>query len=134
MDAMTDETDAIRRTYDEYFQVFQTLRAEAVASFCQVPCLALAPQGVTVMTTAEEVRALFRTMRTALQARGYARSEHGDLQVRRLSDQMALVSTNVVRYATDGKELERFGATYVFRRTDDGWKIAVITIHDPGAV
>ena len=132
--AMPDETDAIRRTYDEYFQVFQTLRPEAVASFYHVPCMALSPQGVSVMTTSEEVRALFRTMRTALQARHYARSERGDLQVKLLSDQTALVSTRVVRYATDGKELEQFGATYLFRRTEGGWKIAVITIHDPGAV
>ena len=158
---MTDE--AIRRAFEEYFQVFQTLRPEAVASFYHVPSLALSPQGVTVMTTSEEVRAMFRTMRTALQARAYARSEHGDLQVKRLSDQAALVSTNVVRYAMDGRQLERFGATYIFRKTgrlvltpslreaiqklpltaveqadvleqevDAGWKIAVITIHDPG--
>ena len=113
---MTDEKDAIRRAYDEYFQVFQTLRPEAVASYYHVPCMALSPQGVTVMTTSEEVRALFRTMRTALQARDYARSERGDLQVRLLGDQTALVSTSVVRYATDGTELERFGATYILRK------------------
>ena len=131
---MTDDTEAIRRTYDEYFQVFQTLRPEAVASFYNVPCLALSPQGVTVMSTSEEVRALFRTMRTALQARDYARSERGELHVSRLSDQIALVSTSVVRYAKDGRELERFGATYLFRRMDAAWKIAVITIHDPDRV
>ena len=128
---MPDETDAIRRTYDEYFQVFQTLRPEAVATFYHVPCMALSPQGVVVMTTTEEVRALFRTMRTTLQERRYGRSEYRGLQVKLLSDQTALVSTRVVRYATDGKELEQFGATYILRKTDDGWKIAVITIHDP---
>jgi arsenate reductase len=132
--AMPDETDAIGRAYAEYFQVFQTLRPEAVASFYHVPCMALSPQGVAVMTTLEEVRAFFRTMRTALQARHYARSERGELQVRLLSNQTALVSTRVVRYATDGKELEQFGATYLFRKTEAGWKIAVITIHDPGTV
>jgi ketosteroid isomerase-like protein len=132
--AMPDETDAIRRTFTEYFQVFQTLRPEAVASFYHVPCLALSPQGVTVMTTSEEVRALFRTMRTALQARHYARSERGDLQVKVLSGQTALVSTRVARYATDGKELEQFGATYLLRKTDAGWKIAVLTIHDASSV
>ena len=41
---MTDETEAIQRTYDEYFKVFQTLRPEAVASFYNVPCLALSPR------------------------------------------------------------------------------------------
>ena len=129
--AMPDEVEAIGRAYAEYFQVFQTLRPEAVASFYHVPCMALSPQGVTVMTTSEEVRAFFRAMRTALQARHYARSERGDLRVRPLSAQTALVSTRVVRYATDGKELEQFGATYLFRKTAAGWKIAVITIHDP---
>ena len=132
--AMSDETDAIGRTYDEYFQVFQTLRPEAVASFYHVPCMAISPQGVAVMTTSEEVRAFFRTMRTALQARHYERSERGKLQVRLLSGQTALLSTRVVRYATGGKELEQFGATYLFRKTEGGWKIAVITIHDPGTV
>jgi ketosteroid isomerase-like protein len=132
--AMRDETDAIGRTYAEYFQVFQTLRPEAVASFYHVPCMALSPQGVTVMTTSEEVRAFFRTMRTALQARHYARSERGDLRVKLLSDQTALASTRVVRYATGGAELEQFGATYLFRKTDAGWKIVVITIHDANAV
>ncbi|HEU0093744.1 MAG TPA: hypothetical protein VFS78_16655, partial [Vicinamibacteria bacterium] len=39
-----DDADAIRRTYSEYFQVFQTLRPEAVASFYHVPCMALSPQ------------------------------------------------------------------------------------------
>jgi hypothetical protein len=116
MDAMTDVRDAIRRTYDEYFKVFQTLRPEAVASYYHVPSMALSPQGVTVMTTSEEVRALFRTMRTALQARDYARSERGDLQVTLLSDQTALVSTSVVRYATDGTQIERFGVTYILRQ------------------
>jgi len=132
--AMPDETAAIRRTYTEYFQVFQTLRPEAVASFYHVPCMALSPQGVTVMTTSEEVRAFFRTMRTALQARHYARSERGALEVKLLSDQTALVSTRVKRYATDGKELEQFGATYLVRKTDAGWKIVVTTIHDAGPV
>jgi hypothetical protein len=54
--------------------------------------------------------------------------------VERLSAQAALLTTDVVRYAADGRELESFGATYNFRKTDDGWKIAVITIHDPTAV
>ena len=73
-------------------------------------------------------------MRTALQARHYARSERGDPQVKLLSAQTALVSTRVKRYATDGKELEQFGVTYLFRKTDAGWKIVVNTIHDASAV
>jgi len=49
---------------------------------------------------------LFRTMRTALQARDYARSERGDLQVTLLSDQTALVRTGKFRPdALDGIEL-----------------------------
>jgi hypothetical protein len=54
--------------------------------------------------------------------------------VKLLSAQTALVSTRVKRYATDGKELEQFGATYLFRKTDAGWKIAVITIHDASTI
>jgi len=39
-----------------------------------------------------------------------------------------------IRHKIDGQELERVAATYVLRRTNDGWKIAVLTVHDPSNV
>jgi ketosteroid isomerase-like protein len=39
-----------------------------------------------------------------------------------------------VRYKADGQELDRIGATGVLRKTNDGWKIAVLVGHDPSSV
>jgi len=62
------------------------------------------------------------------------RSEFMDLHVKQMSGNTALVSVSRVRYATDGRELERLGKTYTLRRTEGGWKIAVAMIHDPDTI
>jgi ketosteroid isomerase-like protein len=51
-----------------------------------------------------------------------------------MGEDIALLSVNRVRYRTDGQELERLGETYTFRKTADGWKIVVATMHDPDTV
>jgi hypothetical protein len=46
-----------------------------------------------------------------LKSRDYARSELLNLHVNRMSSNTALVAVSRIRYATDGRELERFGET-----------------------
>ena len=57
-----------------------------------------------------------------------------DLHVKQMSGNTALVSVSRVRYATDGRELERLGETYTLRKAEGGWKIAVAMIHDPETI
>ena len=57
-----------------------------------------------------------------------------DLHVRQMSGDTAFVSVSRVRYAADGRELERLGETYTLRRTERGWKIAVAMIHAPDTI
>ena len=54
--------------------------------------------------------------------------------VNQMSDNTALVTVSRIRYATDGRELERFGETYTLRKIEGDWKIAVAMIHDPDIV
>jgi hypothetical protein len=54
--------------------------------------------------------------------------------VKQLGANLAVLSAGVIRYRTDGALLERFGATYMFRKTDSGWKIATLAVHDADAV
>lgn len=131
---MARDDEAIVGMYGAYFRAFQTLDPEAVIPYYHVPCMLLAPQGVLVVATAAEARTLFAGMMKGLEARGYAKSESAGLRVTRLSDDTAVLSTRVVRLKADGDELERFGATYSLRRTDAGWKIVVLTVHDADAV
>jgi hypothetical protein len=42
-----------------------------------------------------------------------------------------MASLQFVRYRADEQELEHMGATYVLRKTSDGWKISVLMGHDP---
>jgi ketosteroid isomerase-like protein len=128
---MTENEEVITQTYTNYVQAFQTLNARAVHSYCHVPCMLISPQGVRVMTTSTEIEALFARLLEDLKARSYARSEVTDLYVRQMSETIAFLSVSRVRYKTDGQELERLGETYTFRKTPDGWKIVVATMHDP---
>ena len=128
---MTRDEAVITQTYTDYAHAFQTLNPHAVLSYCHVPCLLIAPQAVRVMTTPTEVEALFTHLFEGLKAHNYARSEITDLHVRRMSETIAFLSVSRVRYTRDGHELERLGETYTFRKTDDGWKIVVATMHDP---
>jgi ketosteroid isomerase-like protein len=54
--------------------------------------------------------------------------------VKLLDQTTALASAVFVRHKTDGSELETIGATYVLRKTEGEWKIAVVTRHPPANV
>ena len=51
-----------------------------------------------------------------------------------LNQTTALASAVFVRHKTDGSELETVGATYLLRKTEGEWKIAVVTGHPPANV
>jgi ketosteroid isomerase-like protein len=131
---MAREEEAITQTFTNYIQTFQTIDPHATLPYFHIPCMFIPPQGVRVLATAADVEALLIQVMEGLKARSYARSELTDLHVHQMSENTALVSVSRVRYKSDGQELERLGETYTFRRTDDGWKIAVAMIHDPDTV
>jgi ketosteroid isomerase-like protein len=131
---MAREEEAITQTFTNYTQTFQTLDPRAVLPYFHFPCMFIPPQGVRVLATAADVEALLTQVMESLKARSYARSELTELHVKQMSGNTALVSVSRIRYATDGRELERVGETYTLRRTEGGWKIAVAMIHDPDSV
>jgi ketosteroid isomerase-like protein len=131
---MAREEEAITQTFTHYIQTFQRLDPHATLPYFHVPCMFIPAQGVRVLATAADVEALLAQVMEGLKARSYARSELMDFHVKQMSGNTALVSVSRVRYATDGRELERLGETYTLRKTEDGWKIAVAMIHDPDTV
>ena len=53
----------------------------------------------------------------------------------KLLDQTTVLASGVfVRHKMDGSELETIGVTYVVRKTEGEWKIAVLTRHPPANV
>ena len=132
--AIAREEQAITQAFTNYIQAFQTLDPHATIPYFHVPCMFIPPQGVRVLATAADVEALFTQVMEDLKSRSYARSALLNLHVNQMSDNTALVTVSRARYATDGRELERFGETYTLRRIEGGWKIAVAMIHDPDIV
>jgi ketosteroid isomerase-like protein len=132
--AIAREEEAITQAFTNYIQAFQTLDPHATIPYFHVPCMFIPPQGVRLLATAADVEALFTQVMEDLKSRSYARSALLNLHVNQMSDNTALVTVSRARYATDGRELERFGETYTLRRIEGGWKIAVAMIHDPDIV
>jgi hypothetical protein len=131
---MAREEEAITRTFTDYIETFQKLDPHVTLPYFHVPCMFISPQGVRALATAADVEALLTQVMEGLRARGYARSELSERHVKQMGDNIALVSVGRVRYATDGRELERFGETYTVRNTEAGWKIVVAMIHDADCV
>jgi ketosteroid isomerase-like protein len=128
------EEEAITQAFNNYVQTFQTLDPNATLPYFHVPCMFIPPHGVRVLTTAADVEALLTQVMQDLKARGYARSQLMELHVKQMSGNIALVSVSRVRYATDGRELERLGETYILHKTEGSWKIAMAMIHDPETI
>ena len=82
------------------------------------------------MPTHAALAATFTPAMEGLRTRGYARSELSMLRIKQLSATTTLASGIAVRYKADGQELERAGVTYLLHKTDRGWKIAVLVVHD----
>jgi hypothetical protein len=65
-----------------------------------------------------------------LRTREFDRSELSVGYANSLSASATLVTGIAVRYQRNAQELERAGVTYVLRKAEPGWKIAVIILHD----
>jgi ketosteroid isomerase-like protein len=118
---MHNDEQAIRTFYAAYIDTFHTLDAKAVANFYAAPCLFVTDTAVVLMSTAADIEKLFGQLIEQLKARDYDHSDIPKLEVERLSPHLAQVSGLAIRYAKDGNELERIGATYTLRKTGDSW-------------
>jgi hypothetical protein len=129
------EAEQITDAYAGYFRAFQTLEPDGIVPYFHLPCTMVTAGTVAVATTAAEVAGLFDGMMTRLRGHGYASTDLLDSRVRMLGDGLGQLTISAIRLRADGTELERIGATYLFRRAD-AWRIAVIVVHDPdgGAV
>jgi hypothetical protein len=56
---LAQDDKLIAQTFTHYVQAFQTLNPRAVISYCHVPCMFIAPQGVLVMASPAEIEAFF---------------------------------------------------------------------------
>lgn len=133
--AETNETETIRKTFLEYGETFKTLNPLKVLAYYHFPAILIEngskPRTLPLWPFGWLVGlVLFSILMLELRYKQFQRSDITQLSIQQLSDDLALVSGRSTRFKRDNSELERFGFTYTMRKTPQGWKIIVGTIHD----
>lgn len=129
-----DAKTAITITLRDYVAAFSSKDMTRILPFFDEPVVLITAGGAKVMPTHAEVDALLTGLLAKLKDRGFDHAEWPQMNVKMLSDNLAICSALVVRYKTGGEEMERFGATFMLRRVGDAWKITMQSVHDAGTV
>jgi hypothetical protein len=130
-EAKLSEAALIERTYRAYFTVFQMGNPRAITPYFNTPSVFLSPEGTFVLPTVQDTEQFLGQLLHGLRKRGYARSVLTEVQVKQLSDELALVNTCGERYTRDNVLLEPLRALYTMRKVDGAWRIATATMYDP---
>lgn len=121
----------VREVLDAYHEAFDEGEAGEVSPYVHRPCTVITRWGAYVLADRGEIVSAFTSVQRDLRARGCVRIERRDVRVRVLDDRLARARALSVRFQEEDRELERTASTYVLRRTDEGWRIAVLVEHDP---
>jgi len=131
---MTTLEQEVNQLFISYFRDFSNLDLKATVSYFHLPCTFIVPQEVLVFSSASEVEGFWGPRFDALKTQELGRTERAEANIKMLNDNTALASSKAIRYKKDGAELERRGATFALRKTDDGWKIVTLIHHSPDNV
>ena len=125
---------AVLQTVADYQTSFSAHDPHGAQLFYHEPCTFIFADRVVLLASRPDIEAFFTSVIRGLEARGWRHSEWSEIYFKQMNDGLSLVSTVAIRYRTDGQELERIGATYTFRKTEHGWKIAAAVTHPPDTV
>tara|TARA_R110002110_G_scaffold415748_1_gene654843 strand:- start:78056 stop:78595 length:540 start_codon:yes stop_codon:yes gene_type:complete len=94
-----------------------------------LPVQIMHPGGIEVHSTDAAMINRSREHLEQLKATGWAYSEYHDPRICVLNRSTAIASGRVIRKAEDGTPVPEGATTYVYTRTDNGWRIASFTGH-----
>jgi hypothetical protein len=126
--------EAVKQVFSDYYNSFSTLDVQSILPYFHQPALLIGPLGVIAIPTPAAVVPIFGPVMEDLRQRKYRRSELSLQQFKLLSATSALAVGAAIRYKADGQELERVGVTYLLHKGNDGWKFAVMVLHDTDKV
>ena len=130
-----EEKRAIGRFFGEYTSAVAGFDASRLVPYYEQPLTIVTAARTIVLKDAAEMQGFMNPFFERLKQRGGSgKAEYPQVHIRPLGPGVALASVLVVRYKTDGEELERGGFTYVLRRTGEQWKIAVLVGHGVSGV
>src|SRR4030095_2480958 len=133
-EAQDDKTTLSKTFFDDYAAALSSLDPRRILPYYDEPLTLITAPIINILTTRADIEQWLKSRGEQMKGRGYARNAWDQLHVKQLNYGLAVASGLAVRYKGDGQELDRLGITYVLRRTGDVWKIAVLTVHDPGTV
>ena len=122
----------VRAVHDVYYQYFADGQAVAIADEIYHPNrIRFGADGATLATGRDDVEAGMRQLIDGLVAQGYDRSEMVAPSICAPNPGTVLVSGRILRYHDDGSVLGELGATYIYGKTEDGWRIHATIGHGP---
>ena len=131
---MTELEQEVDQLFIDYFRDFSNLDLKAIVSYFHLPCVFIVPHDVLVFSTSAEVEAFWAPRFADMKTSDFDHTERREASIQALNDHTAMVSGLAVRFKKDGSELERRGAAFAVRKTDDGWKIVTVIHHSPDNV
>ncbi|MGD1715769.1 hypothetical protein [Dapis sp. BLCC M172] len=131
---MENEKSKVAEIIVEYNNVFAKLNPLILGSFYHYPSILITPETVVTINNRLKLWLVFTKIVTDLKKQNYGRSEISPLNVKLLSNNLALISAIVTRYTKDNQLLTTFSFTYTMRKVEGRWKIIVGTIHDVESV
>ena len=131
--AMTNE-ESVHQVLSDYYNAFSTLDVQSILPYFHQPALLLGPLGAIAIPTPAALVPIFGPVMQDLRQRKCRRSELSLQQFKLLSATSALAMGEAIRRKPDGQEFERVGVTYLLHKGDNGWKFAVMVLHDTDKV
>jgi ketosteroid isomerase-like protein len=128
------ELAAARRALQSYYDAVAGGDAAAAARCFTAPATFMTQEAGGTAPTTERIEAFFAGMLRDFKTQGYSHSTWSESHMKLLGDRTALASLVVVRHRGDGSEIGTFGFTYLLRKTDGAWKIAILIGHPPSDV
>ena len=128
------ETD-VRKIHEVYYQYFADGQADLIAKRIYHPNrMTFGDDGVTISSGLDEVQDAFQRTLDNLAAQRYDHSELPNPSICVLNPGTAIVSGMFRRYREDGSVLAELGQTYIYGKTDAGWRIHATIGHTPETV
>ena len=124
-----DESDVLA-TYEAYLNASINLDEKRVAAYYHEPFVFVSAEKTVTVATRADAEAYLKPSLEALRRSNYLKTEFPTLRAQSLGPGIVILSGLGIRYRTDGTVLMSFGITYIWRRVPEGWKLAVMTVHD----
>lgn len=115
---------------EAYVRAFESLRADEVIPFYELPCTFIRPDGFWVVQDEATALVLAGHLIEHAKGEGYHSTEISELTMRTLAPEMVELNGVFVRLSASRTEIVRFGFTYIIRGNVDGWRIVVAVAHD----